>query len=140
MLSVVSMIVLLSVPAGVVLQECLVAQNLPNLYTIMNEISNLTEFQFDIRVEELRGSRVSGSGIVEEVGSVDLFDSSQAPTGYSYKVILLLNGNSSRKAVVFLRSSSGLASINLEDEYSFTGSIIDVTDWGFWYTAYIRAD
>jgi len=111
-----------------------------DLHAIMAEFSDITEFQFDSRVDQYRGTYVSGHGEVDDVGSVDLLDAANAPDGYSYKVVVYLRGDHQLKAVVFLRSSTGLGSINIGDDYSFTGEIIDITDWGFWFTAYIQGE
>ncbi len=118
----------------------LVGSSLPDLYDIMEEFPDITEFQFEGRVDECIGDRVSGSGEVDDVGSIDLLDAANAPDGYPYKVIVHLHGDSQLKAVVFLRSSEGLGEISIDDDYSFTGQIIDITDWGFWFTAYIKGD
>ena len=129
-----------SMLSGFPLIDGIIGQSLPDLNSILREVSELTEFQFDARAAELNGDRVSGNGEVNDVGTVDWLDAADAPNGYDYKVIVHLNGSSSRKAVVFLRSSDGLASLGIGDSYSFTGEIISIKDWGFWFTAYIKGD
>jgi len=108
-------------------------------YALLDELESLTEFQFDARVEELQGVAVTGSGEVNDVGSTDWMDT-EAPSGYGYKVILHLRGDSSKKVVVFLRTSNGLASLSIGDNYSFSGRLLSVADWGFWLTMYVQSD
>ena len=120
--------------------QVLIGQGRQDLHEIMEDFPDITEFQFEERLDGLIGVSVSGSGEVDDVGTVDLLDSANAPNGYEYKVIVHLEGDSQLKAVVFLNSSEGLGSINIGDTYSFTGSILDISDWGFWFTAYIRGD
>ena len=129
-----------SMLSGIPMMDGIIGQSLPSLDSILREVEELTEFQFDARAAELSGNRVSGSGEVNDVGTVDWLDAADAPNGYGYKVIVHLNGHNSRKAVVFLRSSDGLATLGIGDSYSFTGEIISIKDWGFWFTAYIKGD
>ena len=120
--------------------QVLIGHGRQDLHDIMEDFPDITDFQFEERLDDLVGVSVSGSGEVDDVGTVDLLDSAHAPNGYEYKVIVHLEGDSQLKAVVFLRSSDGLGAINIGDTYSFTGSILDITDWGFWFTSYVRGD
>lgn len=135
-----AMSIVLSFSSGTVLNSAIVGQELPNLFTLMGELVNITDYQFEARVGNLQGTTVTGSGFVQEVGSVGLFDMRYGPSGYSYKVIVHLNGNDERKAVVYLRSSTGLASLNVGTPVYFTGTILGIVDWGFWHEAYIRGN
>ena len=133
-------LVLASLGSSCPMLECVIGQSLPDLHSIMADYPDITEFQFESRVDDVVGNMVSGHGEVEDVGSLDFMDYANAPDGYEYKVILALNGDNQTRAVVFLISSTGLGSINIGDEFYFTGQIIDITDWGFWFTAYIKGD
>lgn len=138
-----SALVYLALSLGMVLPspaQVLIGQGRMDLHEIMQDFPGITEFQFEERLDDLIGVSVSGSGRVDDVGTVDLMDAANAPDGYEYKVIVHLEGDSQLKAVIFLNSSEGLGSISIGDTYTFTGSIIDITDWGFWFTAYIRGN